>query len=162
MTTLLRRTYSFARWLILLEVGIWRSLLLWVTRRVPGQRRGMKSFSYAQQVTPILGGFIFVSAVEVPVVDLLLPALGVTFVAFSDNILTARAFAADDDGVNPRRELFALGAANLGAGVMQAFPVSSSGSRTAIAVAVGARSQLAGLVTVAGTILAVVFARPLL
>jgi len=96
------------------------------------------------------------------VVDLLLPALGVTFVAFSDNILTARAFAANDERVNPRRELFALGAANLGAGVMQAFPVSSSGSRTAIAVAVGAKSQLAGLVTVAGTILAVVFARPLL
>ena len=96
------------------------------------------------------------------VADLLVPALGVTFVAFSDNILTARAFAADDERIDPRRELLALGAANLGAGVMQAFPVSSSGSRTAIAKAVGARSQLTALVTVVVTIGAVVLARPLL
>lgn len=96
------------------------------------------------------------------VVDLIVPALGVAFVAFSDNILTARAFAAADEHIDPRRELLALGAANLGAAVMQAFPVSSSGSRTAIAKAVGSRTQLAGLVTVAGTITAVLLARPLL
>lgn len=86
MTTLLRRTYSLARWLILLEVGIWRSLFLWVTRRVPGQRRGVQSFSYAQQVTPILGGFIFVSAVEVPVVHLLLPWQTVRFIVLGIGI----------------------------------------------------------------------------
>jgi SulP family sulfate permease len=96
------------------------------------------------------------------VVSLLLPALGVAFVAYSDNILTARAFEEPGHPVDPPRELLALGAANLGAGLMQGFPVSSSGSRTAIAAAVGARSQLAGLVTVAATILAVVFLRPVL
>jgi SulP family sulfate permease len=96
------------------------------------------------------------------VVEMLLPALGVTFVAFSDNILTARAFAADDEHIDPRRELFALGAANIGAGAFQAFPVSSSGSRTAIASAVGAHSQLYGVVTVGCTIVALLVARPVL
>ncbi|HQR26773.1 MAG TPA: SulP family inorganic anion transporter, partial [Nocardioides sp.] len=96
------------------------------------------------------------------VVAMLLPALGVAFVAYSDNILTARAFEDRDHPVNPPRELVALGAANLGAGLMQGFPVSSSGSRTAIAAAVGARSQLAGVATVLATVLAVVFLRPLL
>ncbi len=96
------------------------------------------------------------------VVSLMLPALGVAFVAYSDNILTARAFEEPDHRIDPPRELLALGAANLGAAVMQGFPISSSGSRTAIAAAVGARSQAAGLVTVAGTVLAVVFLRPVL
>lgn len=97
------------------------------------------------------------------VTSLLLPAVGVAFVAYSDNILTARAFAMHGEHqIDPRRELFALGAANIGAGVLQGFPVSSSGSRTAIAAAVGAKSQAAGLVTVVMTVLAVVFLRPAL
>ena len=96
------------------------------------------------------------------VVSLLVPALGVTFVAFSDNILTARAFAAEGERIDARRELYAVGAANIGAGLLQGFPVSSSGSRTAIASAVGARSQLAGVFTVVGTVLALLFVRPLL
>ena len=85
---------------------------------------------------------------------LLVPALGVSLVAYSDNILTARAFAGPGEHIDPRRELVALGAANVGAAVMQGFPVSSSGSRTAIAAAVGGRTQLAGLVAVAATVLA--------
>jgi sulfate permease, SulP family len=96
------------------------------------------------------------------VASLLVPALGVAFVAYSDNILTARVFEERAHPIDPPRELFALGAANLGAGLMQGFPVSSSGSRTAIAAAVGARSQLAGVVTVLGTVLAVLFLRPVL
>jgi SulP family sulfate permease len=96
------------------------------------------------------------------VVGLILPAMGVAFVAYSDNILTARAFETPEHRVNPPRELIALSAANVGAGLMQGFPVSSSGSRTAIAAAVGARTQLAGIVTVVGTVLAVVLLRPVL
>ncbi len=96
------------------------------------------------------------------VVAMLVPALGVAFVAYSDNILTARIFEDREHRIDPPRELIALGVANIGAGLMQGFPVSSSGSRTAIAAAVGARTQLAGIVTVIGTILAVVFLRPVL
>ncbi|MCA1983828.1 SulP family inorganic anion transporter [Nocardioides nematodiphilus] len=89
------------------------------------------------------------------------PALAIAFVTFTDTILTARAFA-DDDRPDAKQELLALGASNLGAAVMQGFPVSSSGSRTAIAHAVGGRSQLTGVVTLVATAAAVFFARPVL
>jgi hypothetical protein len=67
---------------------------------------------------------------------LVLPALGVLLVAYTDFILTARAFADRADrtaALDPDREFLALGAANLGAGVLHGFPVSSSTSRTALA-----------------------------
>ena len=53
-------------------------------------------------------------------------------------------------------ELLTLGAANLAAGALQGFPVSSSGSRTALADTVGARTQLYSLVAL-GTVLVTVF-----
>lgn len=90
-------------------------------------------------------------------------ALGLAFVGFTGNILTGRAFAnRRDERVDPRRELLALAGANLASGLMHGFPVSSSGSRTAIGHAVGARTQLTSVVTVATTILAVFTLRPLL
>ena len=53
-------------------------------------------------------------------------------------MLTGRAFAERrHERIDPKRELLALGAANVGAGLLQGFPVSSSGSRTAISDAVG-------------------------
>ena len=97
------------------------------------------------------------------VASLLPAALGVAFVAYTDNVLTARAFATHTgERIDDRRELLALAAANLGAGLLHGFPVSSSGSRTAIAHAVGARTQLAGGFTVLFTVLAIITARPLL
>jgi SulP family sulfate permease len=97
------------------------------------------------------------------VLDLLAPALGIAFVGYTDNILTARSFAARHaDPIDARRELLAVGAANLGSALMHGFPVSSSGSRTAIADASGARTQLAGLVTVAVTLASIWLLEPLL
>ena len=93
----------------------------------------------------------------------LLPALGIAFVGFTDNVLTARAFAdRSDHEVDPHRELLGLGAANLGSALMHGFPVSSSGSRTAIGAAVGARTRLAGWFTVAATGIALLTLRPVL
>jgi high affinity sulfate transporter 1 len=78
---------------------------------------------------------------------LLLPAVGVAIVGYSDNVLTARAFAARrGETVRGTPELVALGAANVAAGVLRGFPVSSSGSRTAIGDAQGSRTQLHSLV----------------
>ena len=97
------------------------------------------------------------------VLVLLGPALGVAFVGYTDNILTGRAFASRHrERVDAKQELLALGAANLGSGLLHGFPVSSSGSRTAIGDAIGGRTQLASLVTVVCTVAALVFARPLL
>lgn len=94
---------------------------------------------------------------------LVAPALGIAFVGYTDNILTGRAFAArHGEPVDPSRELLALGAANLGAGLVHGFPVSSSGSRTAVGDSVGGRTQLAGLVTALCTVAAVLLARPML
>lgn len=91
------------------------------------------------------------------------PALGLTFVAFTDTVLTARAFAGRADAeIDAERELLALGAANAGAALLQGFPVSSSGSRTAIIDGSGGRSQLTGLVAAATTLIVVLFARPAL
>lgn len=93
----------------------------------------------------------------------LVPALGIAVVGYSDNVLTARAFAQEGDPrVDPRRELLGLGLANLGAALMRGFPVSSSGSRTAIAHSMGARTRATGLLTLACTAIAVVAFRPVL
>ncbi len=73
-------------------------------------------------------------------------AVGIAFVAFADTSVLSRSYAARlHQPVDQNRELAALGAANLAAGVFQGFPVSSSGSRTAVVEDMGARSQLAGL-----------------
>ncbi|MGW5228822.1 SulP family inorganic anion transporter [Nocardia niigatensis] len=88
---------------------------------------------------------------------LLLPALGIALVGFSDTVLVARAFAArQGTTVDANRELLAMGATNLTAGVAQGFPVSCSGSRTTIADAAGARTQLYAVAALL-TVLAVLF-----
>lgn len=94
---------------------------------------------------------------------LLTTALAIAVVGFTDNVLTARAFAArHGDRIDARRELLALGTANLAAGVVHGFPVSSSGSRTAIVDAVGGRSRWAGLSTLGAALVLVVALRPVL
>lgn len=94
---------------------------------------------------------------------LLLPALGVMIVGFADNVLESRAFAARGGyEVDSNQELVALGAINAGAGLFQGFPVSSSGSRTALGDAVGSRSQLYSLITLASIIATLLFFRPVL
>lgn len=94
----------------------------------------------------------------------LLPAaLGVAMVAFSDNVLTARAFAArNETALDANQELLALGAANLASGAAQGFPVSSSGSRTAIGDSLGSRTQLYSLVALGAVVLSVAFLGPVM
>ncbi|WP_158888103.1 SulP family inorganic anion transporter [Amycolatopsis anabasis] len=95
--------------------------------------------------------------------ELLLPATGIALVSFSDNVLTARAFGSrHGEDVDAGRELRALGAANLTAGFLRGFPVSSSGSRTALADAAGSRTQLYSLVALAGVLVTLAFAGPIL
>jgi sulfate permease, SulP family len=87
------------------------------------------------------------------VVSLLLPAVGVAVVAYTDNTLTSRAFATRGGyRIDANQELLALGGANLAAGLSQGFPVSSSGSRTVIGDSLGSRSQLYSLVAVVGVL----------
>jgi high affinity sulfate transporter 1 len=85
-------------------------------------------------------------------------ALGISLVVLADTIATSSAFA-DRTGqeVDGNREMRALGAANLAAGLFQGFPVSTSGSRTAVAEQAGSRSQVTGLVGAAAITLMLLF-----
>ena len=74
-------------------------------------------------------------------------ALGIALVALTDTISTASAFAArSGDEIDGNKEMVGIGAANIAAGFFQGFPVSTSGSRTAVAEQAGAKTQVAGLV----------------
>ncbi|MGZ5408376.1 MAG: SulP family inorganic anion transporter [Aeromicrobium sp.] len=93
---------------------------------------------------------------------LLLPAIGVALVAYSDNVLTARAFTQSGEKVDNNQELLALGAVNLGAGLFHGFPVSSSGSRTVIGVSMGSKSQLYSLVALGTVVASMLFFGPVI
>ncbi|WP_353946177.1 sulfate permease [Streptomyces sp. HUAS MG91] len=74
-------------------------------------------------------------------------ALGIALVSLADTISNASAFAArTGQEVRGNDEMLAIGAANLAAGLFQGFPLSTSGSRTAVAERAGARTQLTGVV----------------
>ena len=81
----------------------------------------------------------------------------------TDTISTASAFAArSGDEVDGNKEMIGIGAANIAAGFFQGFPVSTSGSRTAVAAQNGAKTQVTGLVGAAAILLLLVFAPGLL
>lgn len=95
--------------------------------------------------------------------ELLVPAVGVAVVGYSDNVLTGRAFASRRrERIDANQEFLALGAANVAAGLLHAFPVSSSGSRTVIGDALGSRSQLYSLVTLGVVLVTMFFLDPVL
>ncbi|MFO0827640.1 MAG: SulP family inorganic anion transporter [Phycisphaerales bacterium] len=74
-------------------------------------------------------------------------ALAIALVSFADTSVLSRTLAKRDDrAVDGNQELVALGAANIAGGLFQGFPISSSSSRTPVAVSVGAQSQLACVV----------------
>src|SRR5215469_6973565 len=93
---------------------------------------------------------------------LLLPAFSVLIVGFSDDVLTGRSFARRGEIINANTELLALGVGNVGAGLVRGFPVSSSATRTAIAVTSGSRSQVYSVVTAVTVIAVLLVARPVL
>ncbi len=91
--------------------------------------------------------------------ELVLPAVAVVIVGFTDDVLTARSFATRGSTIVANRELLALGVANVGASLLRGFPVSSSASRTAIARAAGNRSQAYSLVVAGAVVFVLTFLR---
>jgi high affinity sulfate transporter 1 len=74
-------------------------------------------------------------------------ALGIALVSLADTISTASSFAArTGQEINGNQEMIGIGVANLAAGLFQGFPVSTSGSRTAVAERSGAKTQVTGVV----------------
>jgi high affinity sulfate transporter 1 len=90
-------------------------------------------------------------------------AFGIALVALADTIATSSAFA-DRTGqeVDGSQEMIGIGTANLAAGLFQGFPVSTSGSRTAVAEQAGAKTQVTGLVGAVAITLMLVFVPGLL
>ena len=73
-------------------------------------------------------------------------AVGIALVSLADTISTATAFAArTGQEIHGNQEMIGIGVANLAAGLFQGFPVSTSGSRTAVAERSGAKTQLTGI-----------------
>ena len=77
----------------------------------------------------------------------LIGGCAVALVSFADTSVLSRVYAARTHTyVDPNQEMVGLGVANLAAGFFQGFPISSSSSRTPVAEAAGARTQLTGVV----------------
>jgi len=94
---------------------------------------------------------------------LLGPAVIVAFLCVAQTAATVRASAADTasrDDFN--RDLVAIGAASVLSGLAGSFAVNSSPPRSVVAAGSGARSQLAGMVAAAVTLLVVLSATGLL
>lgn len=79
--------------------------------------------------------------------DVVIGGCVVAMVALADTSILSRTYAARTKSkVDPNQEMVGLGAANLAAGLFQGFPISSSSSRTPVAEAAGAKTQLTGVI----------------
>ena len=78
---------------------------------------------------------------------ILIGGLAVALVSFADTSVLSRTYATRlRSPVDPNQEMVGLGVANLATAFFQGFPISSSSSRTPVAEAAGARTQLTGVV----------------
>jgi high affinity sulfate transporter 1 len=94
---------------------------------------------------------------------LVLGAATIAVVSFADTSVLSRSYAGRMGAmVNPNQELIALGASNLATGFFQGFPISSSSSRTPVAEAAGAKTQITGVVGAMAIALLLVWAPGLL
>ena len=97
------------------------------------------------------------------IVPVLIGGCAVALVSFADTSVLSRVYAARTRTyVNPNQEMVGLGVANLAAGFFQGFPISSSSSRTPVAEAAGAKTQLTGVVGALAVALLLVVAPDLL
>jgi len=96
--------------------------------------------------------------------------LGITIVGYSDIMLISRGFpltpgpgeSKSDVRADPQQELVAMAGVHAVVGMFSGYPVSASGSRTALAIAGGARSQAYSLVAGLCVVAVLFFAGPLM
>ncbi|MDO9484516.1 MAG: sulfate permease [Actinomycetota bacterium] len=111
-------------------------------------------FDLAGRGVPVVGALVQgLPHFSVPLMELqdigvlFVGAVGISLVALADTIGTATVFAErQSERVDGNREMIGIGVANVAAGLFQGFPVSTSGSRTAVAERAGARTQVTGLI----------------
>ncbi len=123
-------------------------------------RAGVSVLGPLPQGLPVLAMPWITTADIVPV---LIGGCAVALVSFADTSVLSRVYAARTrTWVDPNQEMVGLGVANLAAGLFQGFPISSSSSRTPVAEAAGARTQLTGVVGALAVALLLVAAPDLL
>jgi len=89
-------------------------------------------------------------------------AVALALVALAESIGAARSLAAKSGyEIDPNQELIALGAANVGAGLLQGFAADASLSRSAVGAGAGIRSRLSGLIVAALVVATMLFLTPL-
>ncbi|MGX0966345.1 high affinity sulfate transporter 1 [Bradyrhizobium japonicum] len=109
-----------------------------------GTQYGVKVLGPLPQGLP---GFVVPWITSSDLVPVLIGGCAVAMVSFADTSVLSRAYAARlGSRVDPNQEMVGLGAANLATGFFQGFPISSSSSRTPVAEAAGARTQLTSVV----------------
>jgi high affinity sulfate transporter 1 len=97
------------------------------------------------------------------IVPVVTGGVAVALVSFADTSVLSRSYAARlRTPVDPNQEMVGLGAANLAAGFFQGFPISSSSSRTPVAEAAGAKTQLTSVIGAVAIALLLLFAPNLL
>jgi len=114
----------------------------------------LASITSAHAGVPVLGAlpqglpdFTLPSITSNDIAPVLLGGLAVALISFADTSVLSRTYAGRTGSfVDPNQEMVGLGAANVAAGLFQGFPISASASRTPVAEAAGARTQLAGVV----------------
>ena len=164
---------------ILIGLGFIGLLVLcrWKLPRVPG---AVVVFALAM----ILGWFIDFSQYGMQVIgkiDLNLPdpirpglklteaaplftaAIGIALLVFSEGVVLGRSVAGKHGyAIDPDRELLALGMANVAAGLVGSFAVSSSQTRTLLNDATGGRTQMVSFIAAALVAVFVIVLNPLL
>jgi MFS superfamily sulfate permease-like transporter len=118
-----------------------------VTAAIPAARSSLATVGEIPSTGPQLG---LTSAAIDDIGLLMLPAIGILVVGYTDNLLTGRMLAiGTGHRIHKNQEFLALGIANVGAAGVGGYPVSSSASRSVIARASGAHTQVYSLVAAA-------------
>jgi SulP family sulfate permease len=79
-------------------------------------------------------------------------AIGIALLVFSEGVVLGRSMAGKHGyAIDPDRELVAMGAANLAAGLLSSFAVGSSQTRTLLSDATGGRTQMVSFLAAALT-----------
>jgi high affinity sulfate transporter 1 len=148
-------TIGVACLLVILGFKRWRPKIPGVLVAVVGATVAVGVFGLAQRYDLSVVGVLpkGLPSFQIPSVSasdlaaLAAGAVGIALVSFADTSVLSRTFAVRGGyRVDPNQELAALGAANVAAGFFQGFSISSSSSRTPVAEAAGAKTQLTGLV----------------
>ena len=78
--------------------------------------------------------------------------------SFTSGMLTVKSFARKNHyDVDANQELIAFGASNIASGLGQGFPVTGTGSRTAVNDSMGGKSQLVGIIAAATMLMILLF-----